>query len=125
MASDFFSLSFQHLRHLNRQQAAISNNIANSTTPAYKSISVAPFSTSLHVEQRRHVGDVLLHQSLSDSSLTRGGLTRPLSDASTISGNNVNLEKELLNSGQVRRLADINLTTTKAFHKMYLLSARA
>jgi flagellar basal-body rod protein FlgB len=120
-----FNVVSQHNGWLSVRQSAIAGNVANANTPGYKAQDVAPFEAA--VEQAR-----LAMSATEPGHLTppAGGAQAPAARAEpawevTHSGNNVNLEQELIKAGEVNRAFRLNNGIVKAFHRMILASAKA
>jgi flagellar basal-body rod protein FlgB len=119
-----FNLISRHNQWLSVRQAAIAGNIANANTPTFRAQDVQPFEMA--VEQAR----------LSMAATQRGHLLSGPPDApatelrreapweTSLSGNNVSLEQELLKAGEVNRAFRLNTSIARVFHRMIMTSSR-
>ncbi len=119
-----FDLLSQRNQWLAQRQLAVSQNVANSNTPGYRTVEVQPFQSVLQSEQlglaRSDPNHIAPHDVLSAPTLD----TNDGNDPATHSGNNVSLEQEMLKSGDIAGQFSLNTSVYKSFHKMILSSAR-
>ncbi len=119
-----FDLATQQAKWLAARQAAVAGNVANVNTPGYGSVDVAPFEqvldnriAQLTVTSPKHI------------PIAAGGGAYGLRQEgnSTLrpSENSVQLEQELMKSGEVRRSMELNTAIVKAFHRMLTMTTRA
>lgn len=122
---NLFDLAAQQARWLSVRQTAVAGNIANINTPGYKAVEVEPFESVLDnttVAIRKTDPDHITTGS------TRGfqALTRQDTDPALMpSENTVVLETELVKAGEVRRSFELNTAIVKAFHRMFMMTARS
>ena len=122
---NIFKLASEHNSWLSDRQVAIAANVANSDSPGYKSVDIAPFAetlsraeTGLAVTDRRHMGAAAAQRIVSDpESVERDGSAKH-------SGNSVSIEQELIKAQDVRKSFALNTSVIKAFHAMVLASAK-
>ena len=119
------ALGMRRIDWLTKQQASISENIANVNTPGYRAREASPFPKylangprALAVTNAAHFGDV------SSTPVKTRGRGADSWDAS-YSGNTVNLDQEMVNSAKVR--VDYAATTSiiKALARMQQLALKA
>jgi flagellar basal-body rod protein FlgB len=121
---NLFDLASQQARWLSVRHTAVSSNIANANTPGYGVVEVEPFDAVL---DKTRVGMSATHQNHikvgmgSDSLMVRQTDTKP----NMPSGNTVELENELMKSGEVRRSFELNTAIVKAFHRMLMSTTRS
>ena len=118
-----FQLASFQADWLSTRQAALTSNIANANTPGFRAVDVAPFEKVLKsgnsgasVTQPGHIS-----LSRADSSF---GISARTDGTPSISGNTVDLEKELISSNEVRQSFELNTAIVKAFHRMTMMTAR-
>jgi flagellar basal-body rod protein FlgB len=119
-----FNVVAQHNRWLSVRQASIAGNIANANTPGFKALDVAPFEMALEQARLTMTSSNNAHMSTTEASLPAVTTERAQPWEVTPSGNNVSLEQELINSGEVNRGFRLNTSVAKAFHRMLLASAK-
>jgi flagellar basal-body rod protein FlgB len=119
-----FDLAAQQRDWLTMRQAAVSQNIANSSTPGYRRVDVQAFEAALAAQ-----GASLMMSH--PGHLKTGGTFEPessLGDArgweTSHSGNNVMLEQEMLAAAEVSRLFSMNVNITRSFHDMMMAGLR-
>ena len=108
---EVFSL---HHSWLGARQAVVSENIAHAATPGFRARDVPAFAEAL--VRMRTGGDV----SVGIAEIDRDALWAVRSN-----GNSVSVEQELIRASEVRRDAQMNAALTKAFHRMFLMGAKA
>lgn len=119
-----FSLAQNRINFLGTRQMAISQNIANMSTPGYRSVDVKPFKDTIDT-----IGSPFktTHHAHISASLFEKRTNLKGSDPDDevqVSGNNVNIESELIKSGDVRRLYDLTSSSMRMFQRMYLNSVK-
>lgn len=120
-----FDLAAKQARWLSVRQSAVSGNIANVNTPAYRAVEVEPFEGVLNNTRVALAATAPGHQS--------GGATQASFSVRELepegpmmpSGNTVTLEDEMLKSGEVRRSFELNTAIVKSFHRMMMMTSRA
>jgi len=117
---NLFSIATKQLQYLNSRQFVVAQNIANLSTPGYKAVESKPFQDFLRRTESGLTMTDLKHISYSGSVMNRGRNYSHRSDHTSVSGNNVNVETELMKSGEIRKMFDANASVYKAFHKMFL-----
>jgi flagellar basal-body rod protein FlgB len=117
-------LASQQAQWLSARQRITAANIANANTPEYKAMDIQPFADVLNHTQ--FVMTVTNSADLvpeSDDSTT----TRPEEVdtwETTLSGNSVSLEQEMMKEGEINRSFTLNTNIKRAFHQMLLLSVK-
>ncbi len=121
---NLFALASQQARWLSVRQTAVSSNIANANTPGYGAVDVEPFEAVLNqtrvAMRATHPGHVAVGatgDALAVRQVNQSAPTMP-------SGNTVELETELMKSGEVRRSMELNTAIVKAFHRMLMMTTR-
>lgn len=119
-----FSLTARHNQYLAARQTTIAGNIANASTPGFKSLDLEPFDAA--IEQSR-----LSMAATNASHLAPGNAVSP--DAQVTegapwevlpSGNSVSIEQELLKSNETKGAFALNTNVMRSFHKMLLAAAK-
>lgn len=121
---NLFQLATQQANWLSVRQAAVAGNIANVNTPGYSAVDVVPFEAML---DRKATAMSVTHPMHVSAAATGGthAVDRFDSDAPMLpSGNTVELERELMKSGEVRRGMELNTSVVKAFHRMLMMTSR-
>jgi flagellar basal-body rod protein FlgB len=120
-----FDLASRHNQWLSMRQSVVAGNIANANTPGYRALELQPFevvlesaSLQMAVTERGHMAP----------DATAAAPTNEVGGSRTWdvyrSGNNVNLEQEMIKAGDVNRAYSMNAGVMKAFHRMLLSSTR-
>ena len=120
---NLFSLAAQHRTWLAARQTVAAENIANANTPGFRAKAVAGFSGALEAEAtgvtRTHTQHIALRPS------ARAHATEASDDAqSTHAGNTVDIEEQMLASGEVRRDYALNASITRTFSRMLMAGLR-
>lgn len=120
-----FDLASQHNDWLAKRQTVLADNIANANTPGYRAIDLQAFESVLEsanlqmaVTQRGHMAPD------ATSAMPSTEVAGEKSWDAFRSGNNVNLEQEMIKAGDVNRAYSMNMGVLKAFHRMLLSSTR-
>ncbi len=113
-----FDVASRQAEWLSLRRAHVASNIANVNTPGYRARDAVPFEEFL---QRAPSPSTSARTGLDASSTEPedGALTETLQ-----TGNNVNLESELLKSSEIARNHALNVGMVRAFHRMLLLSSK-
>lgn len=103
---------------LSARQTLIAGNVANSSTPGYKSVDVKPFSDAMKSAGLSASRTHSMH--LVSSSGSAGGVGTKLEDSweTYHSGANVSLPQEMIKSGEVSTAYQLNTSVMKSFHRM-------
>lgn len=119
-----FNVISRHNQWLSVRQSTIAGNIANANTPGFRAQDVQPFEMA--VEQAR-----LAMAATQPGHIATGGPTVVATEVrreapweTSLSGNNVTLEQELMKAGEVNRAYRLNTSIAKVFHRMLMTSAR-
>lgn len=117
--SGIFHLSEKRVDWLLARQTVIAENIANANSPGYRSKEIMAFnevvksaSAAMKTTHSSHLASIQ-NESIIRTKDTSSGNT-------TVAGNSVNLERELMNMAEVRGKYALSTAVVKAFHKMYL-----
>ena len=103
-SNGIFALAGRRLAWLAESRAVIAGNVANANTPGYRARTLTPFeahvaaagqASGLAVTNVRHL--------LPAESSPVGEAVAQVSEGSVHSGNNVNLDAELMNAGELSR----------------------
>lgn len=117
-------LAAQKSRWLGLRQTAIAGNISNAATPGYRAQDVRPFEDVLSRTGLDMMQTSSGHMSL-DSNEARGKIVQSKESwETTLSGNSVNPEEQLMKAGEVSRGFQLNTGVVRAFHRMMLASVK-
>ncbi|MDB5642923.1 MAG: flgB [Hyphomicrobiales bacterium] len=117
-------LASQQSRWLGLRQSAIAGNISNVSTPGYRAQDVRPFDDVLARTGLDMAQTSAGHMHL-ESGEARGRIVKsPDSWETTLSGNSVNAEEQLMKAGEVSRGYALNTGVVRAFHRMMLASVK-
>jgi len=121
---NLFDLASQQARWLSVRQSAVSGNIANVNTPAYRAVDVEPFQSVLEnktvvlaTTQPGHFGVGAAKAAFSVKEIEKQDTNLP-------SKNSVVLEDELIKSNEVRRAFEMNTAVVKSFHRMLMMVSK-
>lgn len=121
---NLFALASQQARWLAVRQTAVSSNIANANTPGYAAVDVEPFEAVLDKSSVAMRATHPMH--VLPANASNGFAVRQTNDDSPTmpSGNTVELETELMKSGEVRRNFELNAGIVRSFHRMLLMTTQ-
>ncbi|WJH38984.1 flagellar basal body rod protein FlgB [Aliirhizobium terrae] len=121
-----FNLASRQAEWLSVRQEVVAGNIANSTTPNFKSKDVTPFEAVLdrtHVPMARTNPAHFASNDLSeDIDLKDSELNNEIGIQE--SGNTVSLSQELSKTGEIKRQYELSTGLVKSFHSMMLLTVK-
>jgi flagellar basal-body rod protein FlgB len=120
-----FKLASADANWLTIRQAAVSQNVANANTPGYKAKEVAPFSEVYEAAglQMTTTQPDDVSPDLFDLASTAGKDAQPWE--TTLSGNSVSLEQEMLSANEINRNYSMNTAIVKSFNQMLAMSVKA
>ena len=117
-------LASQQSRWLGLRQSTIAGNMSNVATPGYRAQDVRPFDDMLARTGLDMAQTSTGHLQL-ESSEARGRVVKsPETWETTLSGNSVNAEEQLMKAGEVSRSYALNTGVVRAFHRMMLASVK-
>ena len=123
--ADVFDLAARQASWLLARQSAVAQNVANSSTPGYTAADLQPFeaglreaSLQLAATSPRHIGT-----GENQAGYTAGAIAAEETET-FFSGNDVNLEQEMVKAGEISRAYALNTAIVKAFNAMVLQSAK-
>lgn len=118
------SLASQQAQWLGLRQQTIAGNVANANTPGFRAADVQPFAdvmertgSPLSTTDARHIGQTPGEMSASRLRASDGWET-------SLSGNSVSLEKEMMKAGEVHRSFALNTGIVKALNRMIASSVK-
>ncbi|WP_438753724.1 flagellar basal body rod protein FlgB [Pararhizobium sp. O133] len=119
-----FDLASRQAQWLAVRQNVVAGNIANANTPHYAAKDVKPFQSVMQQTGVQMAATNPAH-------FTEGAMAAQVTETSMISdaqveqsGNSVQLESELMKTGQIKRDYELNAGLVKAFHRMMLMTVR-
>jgi flagellar basal-body rod protein FlgB len=116
-----FQLASQQSKWLTARQTLIADNIANANTPGFRARDIQPFSEVLDQTQFSMATTNPAHIAPAEEELTQGArIAESDSWATTVSGNSVSLEQELMKEGDINRSYTMNSNIKRVFHQMML-----
>jgi flagellar basal-body rod protein FlgB len=124
MQVNLFQLATKQSQWLSVRQSAIAGNIANVNTPGFHALEVEPFDkvldgtrVAIKATQVSHLSGDAGPEAISIREKADGPAVLP-------SKNNVVLENELMDAGEVRRAFELNAGIVKAFNRMTMLVSK-
>lgn len=117
-------LASQQAGWLSLRQTAIAGNVSNVATPGYRAVDVRPFEDVL-ARTGVDMAQTAPGHMRPEAAETRGRLVKQ-SDPweTTLSGNSVNVEEQLMKAGEVARGYSLNTGVVRAFHRMMLSAVK-
>jgi len=114
-------LASQQSKWLTARQTLIADNIANANTPGFHARDIQPFSEVLDQTQFSMATTNPAHIAPSEEELTQGARIAESDGWDTsVSGNSVSLEQELMKEGNINRSYTMNSNIKRVFHQMIL-----
>jgi flagellar basal-body rod protein FlgB len=123
MSTSIFDLTSRHADWIAQRRTIVAANVANANTPGYRSADIAPFANLLEGSVVDLARTDLRHLSVPQAP-TAHDQQESSTDGAQHSGNTVDLEQEMLKTGDVSRAHLLNVAIIKAFHRMSLASVK-
>jgi flagellar basal-body rod protein FlgB len=122
-AVHLFNLASRKTKWLSVRQSAIAENIANVDTPRFRARDVQPFTDVMDKTRLTMAATQAGH--LDSARHPKADALKP-SDSwkTTVSGNSVSTEQELMKAGEVSRDYALTTSIVKSFHRMILSSLK-
>lgn len=126
LTNNIFQVAAAHSEWLAHRRTAIASNVANANTPGYQVRDVAGFSLDLAAAEASigPSGTHPLHHRVAVNVAAALEGADGVSREGHHSGNNVNLDDEMLKAGQVAGQSALNAGVVRAFHRLLLASTR-
>ena len=126
LMTDLFALGDRRLDWLATRQSTVAENVANANTPGYRPRDLRSFEEALAAPPTRLATTNPAHMT-SGARDDSGGVRRV--DArgweTTVSGNAVAIEQELMRAAETTRAAAVTTTALRSFHRMTLSNVRS
>ena len=120
-----FDLAARHTRWAEARQATITGNIANVNTPGFEALDIEPFADVMDQTRLTMAQTNAAHLGGTDSDAGEAVKVSPSESFDvTHSGNSVSIEQELVKADDVNRAFSLDVSVTRAFHRMLLTSVR-
>ena len=119
-----FDLAFQRSQWLSVRQSTVAENVANANTPNFRARDVEPFEATLDKTELTMAVTSQRHMSLDASPVRASAIRQTRIGDIKNSGNDVSLEQELIKASEVSRDYALNVSLVKAFHRMWMASAK-
>ena len=119
-----FRLASRNVQWLGESQAMVASNIANANTPGYEAKRIAPFSMRDSGASFELAATNAAHISTSSDGAASFRALHTPSPETTLSGNSVNIEQQLVDLGNINRSHTMDVNIQRAFHQMLLASLK-
>jgi flagellar basal-body rod protein FlgB len=122
-----FELASQQAQWLTARQSVVSQNVANASTPGYRTRDLPPFDQVMTDSTMKMAATNVAHFDANNTtSDTAVNASRDSSAWETsYSGNSVSIEQELLKAGEVNRSYSLNTGVVRAFNQMLMNSLKS
>ena len=121
------SLAAEQAHWLTLRAELISRNISNADTPGFEAKDVRPFQNYIESQSIQlattHAGHIPLDET--DINTSNFVQSHNNDNEKSISGNSVNIEKELENMGEVNRMYSLNTSIVKSFNRMFMAAIKS
>lgn len=115
----------KHMSWLAARQAITANNMANSDTPSFRAREIEPFGRELKSAAARLAVSNKYHLQAPNQPASDFGSRLQKNVETTLSGNDVTVEKEMRTAGENARLYSFDIGLIKSFHRMLLTSVKS
>ncbi|MBY6242167.1 flagellar basal body protein [Methylosinus sp. Sm6] len=119
-----FDLVDRQRAYLTARQALVAQNIANANTPGYRAVDLAPFSKALDQSAMQLAETNSLHLQNAAFDPRSGDPQERTAWETTVSGNSVSLEQEMIKGGEIRGAFSVDTAILKAFHGMWMATLK-
>src|SRR5271154_1626512 len=115
-----FQLASQRTQWLSARETLIAGNVANVNTPGYQATDLQPFSAVLDSTNVTMAATNSMHLTPAQQELTAARVVDTDSPDETLSGNSVQLEREMIKLGDVNREYSMSSNIKRALHQMMM-----
>ena len=115
-----YQLSTQRVGYLSTRQTLIAQNVANVNTPGYQAVDLKPFAATLQETAMAMATTSPLHLTPTADEIDPPKPEDSEGAETTVSGNSVDLEGELVKLGEVNRDFSEANAIKKIFHQMMM-----
>jgi flagellar basal-body rod protein FlgB len=115
-----FDLVERQRSWLSVRQALVAQNVANANTPGYRAVDLAPFAKVLDQSALQMTQTSDLHVQSAAFDARAASPRERTSWETTVSGNSVTLEQEMMKAGEIRGAFSLDTSILKAFHGMWM-----
>jgi flagellar basal-body rod protein FlgB len=122
---DVFATAEKHMSWLAARQAVTARNMANSDTPGFKASEIEPFGKELRSAATKLATSHRAHVQAQYQADAGFGSRLQKNEESSLSGNDVVMEKEMRTAGENARLYSFDIGLLKSFHRMLLMSVKS
>ncbi len=119
-----FDVASRHMTWLSERQSVIASNVANADTPGYKAKEIAPFSAFVDGASLQLAATRPGHLTAQGQSAGSYEIRAAQGWDTAHSGNNVSLERELMQASSTSRMMNMDTAVTRAFHRLILTSVK-
>ena len=113
-------LSAQRTQWLSARDELIAGNIANANTPGYQATDLQPFSAILDNAQVSMVSTNPAHMTPGGDAFAEARVVEADGPESTLSGNSVDVENEMMKLGEVNRDYTMATNIKRVIHQMIM-----
>ncbi len=117
-------LASQQAQWLTARQQVIATNVANANTPGFQALDLKPFSEVMERTRVSMAATDVNHIAPPGNEATASARKTADGWETTLSGNSVSLEQQMLKAGEVHRALALNTSIVKAFDRMILSSVK-
>lgn len=115
-----FDLVERQRSWLSARQALVAQNVANANTPGYRAVDLAPFAKVLDQSALQMTQTSDLHVQSAAFDARAASPRERTTWETTVSGNSVTLEQEMMKAGEIRGAFSLDTSILKAFHGMWM-----
>ena len=113
-------LALQRTQWLSSRDELIAANIANANTPGFQATDLQPFSSILDSAQVSMVSTNSAHMTPSGDAFAEARVVEADGPESTLSGNSVSVENEMMKLGEVNRDYTMATNIKRVIHQMIM-----
>jgi len=119
-----FAVAAQNAEWLSARQKLVATNVANANTPGYRATDLKPFINILERSGESLATTHPAHMMLDGNDRLQTRVMEPEPSDVTLSGNSVNLEREMTKLGEVNRSYSLNTNIQRTFHQMLMATLK-
>ena len=117
-------LAAQRTQWLTSRDELIAANIANANTPGFQATDLRPFSSILDNAQVSMVSTNPAHMTSGGDGFSEARVVEGDASETTLSGNSVNIENEMMKLGDVNREYTMATNIKRVIHQMILTALK-
>lgn len=119
-----FKLATERTQWLSARDALVAANVANANTPGFQATDLQPFAAVLDTAQVSMASTNPAHMTPGGDGFSEARVVESNSPETTLSGNSVNLEGEMMKISEINRDYQMATNIKRVIHQMIMSAAK-